>query len=170
MRKHRILILSLGLGVVAMLLASTANADNPNDLLPSNLVTVATFGTTCNANGILGKEVDSRQRSDGTQHTFHAASGNVLVITAATLAGTGGSAGHPGLLGLAAVSGPLAESALFYQAHIAMDSNGNMTYQFTFPTGVVVKSGVTLCALALDEMGGTLTVAATLHGYVTLDK
>ena len=143
-----------------------------NDLLPSNLRTVAASGTVCEAGAFPGKAFDNSQRSDGTQHTFSVPTGQVLVITAVELSGSGGVAGHSGALVVTAISStPLVYSVLFGQPSITLDSGGNMTRQHTFPTGVVVKSGVTLCASAVDETAQTvLTVFGLLHGYLAPDK
>jgi hypothetical protein len=109
----------------------------------------------------------------GTTSAFSVGTGHVLVITAVEISGSGGAAGNIGELGVAAFSSfvPAASSFLFGQTSITMDSGGNMSHQYTFPTGVVVKSGVTLCAAAFDVTTSTpLTVFGILHGYLTLDK
>jgi hypothetical protein len=172
MRKHR--IMSLGVGGVAVLLASCANADSPNDLLPSSLRTVTTSSDACfGGSPLFGVKFDLRQHPDGTRSAFSVGTGQVLVITAAEISGSGGVAGNIGDLGVEAFSSfvPQVSSFLFGQTNITMDSGGNMSRQYTFPTGVVVKSGVTLCAIALDVKTVTpLTVFGVLHGYLAADK
>ena len=164
MSRNQILTLGLSLGFVTVLMASNARATDPK---PSQLITVKTGSTTCSAGPFSGKAFDEAPNPDGTQGAFSIPAGQVLVITDTALGGTGGGVGNRGELDVLA----LPAGSRFNQSFITIDSSGSMTRQFTFPSGVAVKSGVTLCAFAIDEtVGASITVDGTVHGYFAPDR
>ena len=52
---------------------------------------------------------------------------------------------------------------------VPAEPGGGVGLSATFPTGIVVKSGTSICPVAFD---GTSNVAAggSLHGFLTKDK
>lgn len=166
MSRNQILTLSLILSLVTVLIASNASAVDPK---PSQLVTVVTSAATCSNGPFSGILFDTRANSDGTYSSFSIPAGKVLIITDAAVSATGGVAGHTGELDILALPGA---SGLFQQAYITIDSGGNMSRQFTFPTGVAVKSGLTPCLFAVDGTTQTTipTVNGFIHGYFAPDR
>jgi hypothetical protein len=55
--------------------------------------------------------------------------------------------------------------------NVTANASGGVGYTATFPTGIVVKSGTSICPEAID-LGNVTNVAAggSLHGFLTKDK
>jgi hypothetical protein len=65
----------------------------------------------------------------------------------------------------------ISQFSLFTQ-NVTAGASGAVTLAATFPTGIVLKSGTSLCATAFDftNIGGSVAAAGSLHGFLTKDK
>ena len=134
---------------------------------PSQLVTVAALGS-CTALGLTTDLFNTLVKGDGTTAPFSIPAGQVLVITDLTVFATGKTAG--GTVQVQVAVGTAATSHIFIvAANVTANPSGGVGFTATFPTGIVVKSGASICPLAFD---GTSNVAAggSLHGFLTKDK
>ena len=134
---------------------------------PSQLVTVAAEGS-CTALGLTTDRFDTLVKDDGTTAPFSIPAGQVLVITDLTVFAPGKTAG--GTVQVQVVVGTAATSHFaIVTANVTANASGGVGFAATFPTGIVVKSGASICPVAFD---GTSNVAAggSLHGFLTKDK
>ncbi len=153
---------------------NTPTVNIGNALKPSQLVTVLTSSAalTCKTPvGFVGNTVDTLQNSDATTTPFSIPSGQVFVITAAEIFGPFAPVFPPStpvILGLERVAG--ANQSTLAQRVVTADSSGNIGPQaFNFPTGAVVKSGVSLCVLVFD-FPTFHESSATVYGYFAKDE
>ena len=111
---------------------------------------------------------DTLVKGDGTKAPFSIPAGQVLVITDLTVFAPGKTAG--GTVQVQVVVGTAATSQFsIVTANVTANASGGVGFAATFPTGIVVKSGASICPVAFD---GTSNVAAggSLHGFLTKDK
>ncbi len=141
-----------------------------NALKPGQLVTLQnsseTPGSCPNGNG--GILVDTLNHPDGTSSTFSIPTGQVLVITGAEAFGFGG-VGDRATLVLQRV-GTQVVNDLARQVTM-VNSQNEFVAVFNFPTGAVVKSGVSLCLHAFDDTVRSEEVGSVrVHGYLAADE
>src|SRR5262249_62349717 len=106
-------------------------------------------------------------KGDGTTAPFSIPAGQVLVITDLTVFAPGKTAG--GTVQVEVVVGTATSHFSIVTANVTANASGGVGFTATFPTGIVVKSGASICPVAFD---GTSNVAAggPLHGFLTEDK
>jgi hypothetical protein len=133
------------------------------------LVAVAALGS-CTSLGLTTDLFNTRVNGDGTTAPFSIPAGQVLVITDLTVFATGKTAG--GTVQAQVVVGTAATSHFsIVSGNVTANASGGVGFTATFPTGIVVKSGTTICPEAID-FGNPTNVAAggELHGFLTKDK
>src|SRR5262249_549990 len=133
---------------------------------PSQLVTVAASGS-CTALGLTTDLFNTLVKGDGTTAPFSIPAGQVLVITDLTVFAPGKTA--DGTVQVQVVVGTATSHFGIVTANVTANASGGVGFAATFPTGIVVKSGASICPVAFD---GTSNVAAggSLHGFLTKDK
>ena len=161
-------------GAVSITGTPTVNIGNfpaSSALKPSQLVSafnnIVSPDNNCGSGN--GNVVDTVGNSDGTTSPLSIPSGKVLVITSATLNSTAGIAGHRIFL---TINRAAAAGGIPVGTQVGLSSStGDTSAVFSFPTGVVVKSGVSVCVSAFD--GSALqsgNILAEIQGYITTDE
>src|SRR5262249_15645426 len=153
MRRH---VLSVALVLLSLASTPTTAALAPSK--PSQLVAVGAFGL-CTSLGLSTDLFTTRVNGDGTQVPFSIPAGEVLVITDLTVFGNGKTAG--GMVFVELIVGTTASSKTsILGANVTADASGAFGFSATFPTGIVVKSGTSICPVAIDGASPT-NVSAT---------
>jgi hypothetical protein len=163
-------VLSVALALLSLASTpATAAALAPSK--PSQLVAVTALGT-CPL-GFTTALFDTLVKGDGTTAPFSIPAGEVLVITDLTVVVDGKTPGDTIDAGVFAGTSASSRSLIFFE-NITAGPSGAVTLSATFPTGIVVKSGTSLCPIARDNTGGSGTPAVfaggSLHGFLTKDK
>lgn len=143
--------------VVALSLATAASAASLTPSKASQAVTLqcSDSSSSCEISGTSGTTLNP----DGTfSYGFTIPSGHVLVITSATI----GVLQSPGPVFVLLNVGPNA----VWQLSGTTNSVGNLFADKAFPTGIIVKPGVTIDASG----GGLLQIYLTVNGFIASDK
>src|SRR5262249_21100140 len=160
----------LSVALVLLGLASTpATAAAVAPSKPSQVVAVAALGT-CPL-GFTTDLFDTLVKGDGTKAPFSIPAGEVLVITDLTVLADGRTPGDT--IQAQLVAGTSASSNVdIFAENVTAGTSGGVTLAATFPTGIVVKSGTSLCPIAVDltHPGGSVVAGGSLHGFLTKDK
>ena len=134
---------------------------------PSQLVVARAASTPCPVDGFPTSnpfEITWMSTPDGTPVPFAIPAKQMLVVTSVSLVTTGGVANATAQLLLIAVASPT-ELSVLAEGYARTDANGLATYQQSFPTGVAVRSGVTLCIA-----GTTGSTLGSVTGFFAKDK
>jgi hypothetical protein len=156
---------------ICLALVSNASAARVPPSKASRLVDVGSSpgSSLCRLN--FGRALDVRSNSDATNEPFIIPKNRVFVITAIEISVSFGLApGHSFEVELERVTDSTASSVTSVTG--TADSTGAVrTIQLTFPTGVSVKSGVTLCAAGIDTttITGTFIPVISAHGFFADD-
>jgi hypothetical protein len=130
----------------------------------SSIVTLSTTGVTGACAG-LGAEFNTELTSDGQVATFAGIpAGEVLVVTSVDFYSGGGTAGRRYMFNFGNTNGSLVVA----DAGLA-DATGQVVGSVTIPSGVVVKSGVVICARFTNAGGDVFNAFARVHGFFTGD-
>jgi hypothetical protein len=160
--------LSVALVLLGLATPATAAALAPSK--PSQLVAVVATGS-CPFVGVTTGLFDTLVKGDGTRAPFSIPAGEVLVITDLTILANAETPGHTIQAQLLAGTSAISNFDIFAE-NVTAGTSGGVTLAATFPTGIVVKSGTSLCPVAIDftSSGGSVSAGGTLHGFLTKDK
>ena len=130
---------------------------------PSDLRTVLNFTTGCPSNPQTLAIDRVINPADASVSAFSVPVGSVFVITSWDWRSNGGTAGALASAVISLDNGTF--SIIASRASAIADSSGDAGGTVDTPAGIVVKSGITLCA---DSTGPSISI--TVHGFVTKDK
>jgi hypothetical protein len=166
MRRHALSVALVLLGLAST--RATAAALAPSK--PSQLVDVEALGL-CTPLGLTTDLFDTLVKGDGTKAPFSIPAGEVLVITDITVVADGRTPGHT-IQGQVVAGTTAASQSFIFAENVTAGPSGGVTLSATFPTGIVVKSGTSICPIASDLTGVSTNIAASgsLHGFLTKDK
>jgi hypothetical protein len=107
-------------------------------------------------------------KGDGTTAPFSIPAGQVLVITDLTVYANSKTPGD--IVQIQVIAGTAGSSARpIFIDNVTAGASGGVGLSATFPTGIVVKSGTSLCPVAIDA-GVNDFAGGTLRGFLTKDK
>lgn len=134
-----------------------------------DLTVVRTQFNPCPIGG--GHTIDWMDRNDGTSAALAIPAGKVLVLTeieTSTIALVEDSAGH-GLNLLLERQVGTSNQMVGYTSGV-YDAGSQFAHTFVFPNGLVVRPGVTLCAVAFrGDVSAETPVTAVAHGFFAKD-
>lgn len=159
--------LSCAVTLVGALLATAAPAGALEPSKPSQIVTISTARTaspsTCGGFSNVFA-FDTRHLPDGTDAPFSIPAGQVLVVTSGEV-WYFGSASSTGTAELGIGNNSSFVSLSFVSSALT-DSHGYAHEFFSFPTGIIVKSGRSLCV----NNQGLTSLFATVNGFLARDN
>jgi hypothetical protein len=160
----------IGALVSAIVMTSFAQGAYAGPLAPTKASDTVTllggFSSPACISGSSAKQVDVRQKSDGTTGPFTVPPKSVFVITSYEFITQSAIPSKNVVAGLAVADATLTGSSIVNLATALADSSGTAGGSVLLPSGFPVKSGARLCFQFVPDTNGSVTV----HGFLAKDK